>query len=526
MLGFSQYLVEARSKKEAAVPQGEYVNPKVLTAHRGKLNEIAFAHVFDRYNQLMQKHKGNHEKALAELTSESHLDPDKLDQNHPFKESLSHSQNLIGRNESDRTLWDSHHAALATLNHIHHEVGDITGPAIWAGPDVKGGKAEEATGVKTQADIIVPTRNGNVMIKGGGHVNGSLKYSADPSHTPTKMFQGTARDAAEYVQKHHEKNFGKRDKELDDATSALEGSFGGVTDIMNKNGKALKAAGVNPDSKESVKLLRYAHTSLNDRNPAERARTHAKIVEHMNKKGVPTQEHQQHIANLASVYPSVTGSKTDSSQNWFKAFKGALSKSLTKGTSGQQNLLRSLSNVKERRKARVMIIKTQRSKGDHNENPEGSMPKVSIGNHANDFEATMRRGLRHGKTENQLYDATGGTGETSTAAIRLDDGKTMLNFGMDKSKGTPSVIAQAGNAIDNFKDISNYHPSRAQGLQRSRRIVSPQAKLPHPQKGTERVPQTDSPMASVPNPGLNPESDHGGRSFYTPQEKLLMKGHQ
>lgn len=50
------------------------------------------------------------------------------------------------------------------------------------------------------------------------------------------------------------------------------------------------------------------------------------------------------------------------------------------------------------------------------------------------------------------------------------------------------------------------------------------ARRPHRQKGVQRVPQTDSPMASAPTPGLNPETDHGGRQFYSPQEKALMRG--
>lgn len=49
-------------------------------------------------------------------------------------------------------------------------------------------------------------------------------------------------------------------------------------------------------------------------------------------------------------------------------------------------------------------------------------------------------------------------------------------------------------------------------------------RLPFRKKGVERVPQTDSPMASSPAPGLNPEADHGGRQFYAPHEKALMKG--
>jgi len=49
-------------------------------------------------------------------------------------------------------------------------------------------------------------------------------------------------------------------------------------------------------------------------------------------------------------------------------------------------------------------------------------------------------------------------------------------------------------------------------------------RLTYKRPGTGRVPQTGSPIATAPRPGLNPEAEHSGRSFYTPQEKLHMKG--
>lgn len=52
----------------------------------------------------------------------------------------------------------------------------------------------------------------------------------------------------------------------------------------------------------------------------------------------------------------------------------------------------------------------------------------------------------------------------------------------------------------------------------------PFVRQPHKQKGVERLPQTGSPMVSAPTPGVNPDAEHGGRRWFTPQEKSIMKG--
>ena len=152
MFSFAQFLLEA------SVGQ--------LTAHRGRLNEMAFVHAFERYNALKDKHNGDHEAAMQELSREPHLISSNMDKKHPYKSIIDKVSKDIGEKETDRTLWDSHHAAMSIINHIHQNYGGISGPAQWTGGDNSGETVRKLTGVNTQGDILIPTKSGeNVVLQ-------------------------------------------------------------------------------------------------------------------------------------------------------------------------------------------------------------------------------------------------------------------------------------------------------------------------------------------------------------------------
>lgn len=445
-----------------------------VVSHRGTLNELAFVHAIERYNELLNKRKGNHDAAINDLVKEGHIDHNTY--TGPYADRIKKAKSDIGDKETDRTLWDSHHAAVSLLNHIHRTKGGISGPAVWTGGDTSGETVRKITGVNTQADILIPTKSGeNVVIERPNKKSrddwqhSSLKYSEKSENAPTKMFQGTAREAAEIIQKHHEKNFGKRDEALDNAVEKLEASFGDVGEKLKSRSKVLAAAGIQPKNGEySVKkvsdLARYAHTALNHKDPEERARTRAKLETHLQQNNIPRNQWDTHFRNLADIHENVIKSdKVSASKDYSDAFHNALKKSWNEAKSGQNSLLRSLLNVRERRNQTVMVVKTQRNeKVDHNQDPVGALPKVSIASHANDLEALMRRGLREGRGESQLYDNVKKKEDSASSTISKRNGKSIASFSIDTGKTSPSLIAKAGSEIDNFKDISTLHPSHPQ----------------------------------------------------------------
>lgn len=548
MLGFSQYIVEAKAgAKQTPIKEG---GEGSKIKHRSNVNELAFAHAIDRYGDLLQKH-GDHQKAITALANEEHLHPGNMPKGYEHHEQLQQSFKGLGHADADRTAWDSHHAAISTINHIHNNYGDIAGRAVWTGPDTSGETVKKITGTNTQADILIPTKSGDVVIKRGGHISGSLKYHQDLKKTPTKLFQGTADDLSNKIQKHHMSNFGQRDVNLDNATQQVKDAFSGVSDRLSKHADVLSSAGINPGRNgkytgDHQDLLRYAHSSLNSPNDKEKARTNGKIRDYLTSNGVPKTKHNAIIQQLANIHDTeVRDPKTTSSRNFAKAVSEALNKSYTQGTSGQNALVRDLLNIRERRKAKVLVIKTQRSKGDHVKDPQGSLPVVSIANHSNDLETLRKRAERAGQKENGIYrsgkiENVGSEPDeegSSTSTINTNDGKTVARMSIDSNKTSPSVIAQAGNAIDNFKKISDHHPWVAsQPEERSKKVTKALSAAPAPapasrnrlqynRPGAGRFPQTDSPIASAPTPGINPEADHGGRQWLTPQEKTLLKGH-
>jgi hypothetical protein len=97
------------------------------------------------------------------------------------------------------------------------------------------------------------------------------------------------------------------------------------------------------------------------------------------------------------------------------------------------------------------------------------------------------------------------TDPENNADLTREDHATVFKKHVDRILGGPETTASQAAATKSFA---------AGALQR----------LPHAKKGAQRIPQSDSPMAATQAPGINANSDHGGRSFYAPHEKALMKG--
>jgi len=457
MLKFSDFL------KEDFLVEGKEV------AHRGTLNEIGFVHAFERYNQLKEKHNGDHYKAIEELAKEPHVG--KTD--NAYTDTINKIVKDIGEEETNRTLWDSHHAAIAVMNHIHENEGGISGPATWTGGDVSGETVKKITGVNSNADILIPTGSGDhIKLKMGKDDwrHGSLKYAKDLKNKPTKLFQGNAKEMVERIQKHHMDHFGKRDNNLDNALNEMQSEFGDASFRLEKHSEALEAAGFErsksgrnksqwPSSKGGRGLVdqaRYAATALSGSKDAGKRRQ--QIESYLRSQNIPEQDFEHHIKNLAEVHNTIKGDKEGKSAAFMDAVTDALNKSYNEAPRGQNALLRDLLNIRERRRIKSLVIKTQRNDKvtDYEGNPE-ALPKVGIANHGNDMEALFRRALRQGLSENKLLEAKSTTDRASTTLSKVN-GKPIARLSVDQSGSSPSVIAQAGNEIDNFNYVSHKHP--------------------------------------------------------------------
>lgn len=447
MLGFSQYfdlIVEAKGSSGKS------------TSFRGKLNEMAFVHAFDRYNELKKQFKGDHEKALNVLVNEGHIRHDNMSNDHPFKEKISAIAGKAGHEETDRTLWDSHHAALSTINHIHNSLGEINGAPVWAGPDQTGATVEKATGYNSPADMVVPTK------KGWAHI--SLKYSAKEKPTPTKLTQKTAQQLVDHVQKAHIKNFGKRDETLDFHLDNLNKSYeaGNLNDAHIA--KKLNAAGFIQDkntgefSKTALsKLGRYASNLHSGKDADRHDEFREALRNHFLKNGISEKDHNKHIKNLAGVYDNVIKSnKLSAGTAFMNAFHNATKRIYTEGKTGQHELIKNLLNLNPPGNGKMMVVKTQRSSKNYLQNPEEALPKTAVGDHSNVLDTHIKD-----DKESQAYDSVKAE-KTSTSTISARKGHDIGRFSIDTGKSVPTIVGMAGNGIDSFQSIDHQHPSRQQ----------------------------------------------------------------
>lgn len=473
MFSFLEFIVESKG----SVGQ--------LTSHRGKLNEMGFVHAFERYNHFMDKHNGNHNKAMEELSKEPHL---KGSSDHPYTENIKKISKDIGEKETDRTLWDSHHAAMSVINHINKTRG-IKGPAIWTGSDVSGETVRKITGVNTQGDILIPTKTGgDFIIKRSDNkssdqdwVSGSMKYHGDLSKSPTKLYQGTTDKSVEAIQKHHVENFGKRDEELDKAHESLKSSFQGVDEKLKNKSSELLAAGFTPNkkgyfSKSNVSdMARYANelTDLKNKNvfSERRAILQKRFEDRFDKAKINSKDRDKHIQNLTNIHNDVIkGDKVKSSQNFALAFHNALKKSYTEGNTGQHNLVKELTNIRDPKEATVLIMKTQRNHkiDDYRGREQEALPKIYIGNHGEELSKIASRGK-----EKELFDATGPKANSASTTIGAKNHKKIASFSIDTGKSSPSIVAQAGEEIDKFNDVSHLHPWNDENSTTSTTTTSP-----------------------------------------------------
>lgn len=525
MLKFADYLSEKEISK--FVDYLSYLEESVTeplergskSSFRGKLNEFAFVHAFNRYHDLIQKHKGDHENAMKELSSENHL-PD----NHEFRDKIDEIGKKIGSEETNRTLWDSHHAALATINHIHDTSGGITGAPTWSGVDQTGKTVEKLTGYNTPADMVVPTK------KGWHHL--SLKYSEKEKASPTKLSQRTADQIVEHIQNAHSKNFGERDKDLDDRLKELQTSFGSSSLNDKDISKKLNAAGFQQNDKGEFpknklsKMARYASEikKYGDNPPENKLdrvnKLNKDLQDHYTSQGINPKEHAKHTANLADIYDNVLKSnKRKASISFMDALHNSVKKIYTQGSSGQHSMIKNLLNINPPGNGRFMVVKTQRSGKDYQKNPQESLPGVSVADHSKTIDSYLDNDKEH-----EAYDSVK-TDKTASATIARKKGHNVASLALETSKSVPTLVASAGKDIDKFNSISDSHPNNRQSGSVTQKpapvAAASQPAVKNAKPAVKQQPSSITPQESsrLADDGA-PSGEMFGKSFHADHEKM------
>jgi len=361
--------------------------------------------------------------------------------------------------------------------------------------------------------MVVPTKNGWAHI--------SLKYSAKEKPTPTKLTQKTASQLAEHVQNAHVKNFGKRDENLDTQLANLNKSYEAGSLNDEHIAKKLNAAGFTQNEKTGEfskgplsKLGRYASNLRSGKEEDRHDDFKEALRNHFLKNGIAEKDHAKHMKNLADVYDNVIKSnKLSAGANFMDAFHNATKRIYTQGKTGQHELIKNLLNLNPPGSGRMMVVKTQRSGKNYLQNPEEALPKTAVGDHSNVLDDHIKN-----DKESQAYDSVKAD-RTSTSTISAKRGHDIGRFSIDTGKSVPTIVGMAGNGIDAFNSIDHEHPSKTSGSNAAPPITNtaPKPKVVRTDPGGFGQHRGDGPRP-------NPEAEHGGRSFYTPQEKTLMRG--
>jgi len=158
--------------------------------------------------------------------------PDDAEHAHRAKV-LGDAEKKLGGRKVRRTMWDSHHAALDTLDYAQEHIGEIKiekeHSPLWTGPDVTGHAAKKLTGVNTAADVIFHVRSHRTGKKesvgfdagNNGFLGASIKYSGDHLKRNQKIRQNGMKSQIDIIQAAHRAIHGHDDHELSAAHAAF-----------------------------------------------------------------------------------------------------------------------------------------------------------------------------------------------------------------------------------------------------------------------------------------------------------------
>lgn len=495
MLGFNSFLLVEASGKE--------------TALSGHSNEHFTNEFIKDYINHSREHLSSgaspeeaHEKAIDFLNNRTYNKKDW--QNHPgLAPSVEHFKNP----EMQSMHEDSKKTARGIINHVRNmgygideskHMG-IGGPAA----------VEAYAGKPSEADLAFKIRH-----QGTGnqdyahafleHLGASLKYSKG-KESSMKIYAPGVNTMADIVDDHHSRLFG--------SNSSLRDKLREIADNgLNNQRSSLK----NHHKKLQDYFQKYDEEN-NSKNPSYvPIRENGRVVG-----GNLSQKAMSHIRDnpeLRYIYDSVSDENLKMKNELAAAIHGRIAQVLDHEPGNpehnelKESLLRSISNL-HKDKLPTFLTSTNRQK------PEADIFNMSdyLGNH---IEKNGLQGHKHGGASTFSVGPFS-LGLDTRPTTRQDPLSGPINVTVSKAQ-VKKTMEPSNTPVVKTPTIKK-QPKKTAAVQPTAAPL-PRTKLPYNRPSSGRLPQSDSPMATASRPGLNPDAQHGQHSFYTPQEKSLMKG--
>ena len=444
--------------------------------HNGALSEIGFKHTISRYAQLRAKGH-DHDSAMGKLRNANSsvgrpIRPSKIGPKSEYHSRVTQATNALGEKAARRTLWDSHHAALDTIDHIHNKIGTIEHNSVmWTAPDASGERTKSVVGHNTPADVVfrVKKHDGsgeqNVRLahsdsaddhESGSHerkwMGTSLKYSQKTSKDPTKLRAHGYNSLNSIIQQAHRDVHGTEHDGLNRATKSMAlGNKAAEQEVLAKHHDFLHGVfGVNPKPGAAPKLRNdkptiFRHEADGTRSLNPKAHSYLKAVakgdydepsghKKTGEMGKVEHPHKAGAQAFLKDHAETTGDVGHYRDQLHDAIHSVMqgssdhSKSVpqSKRTRIATNMYRKLTNIPESRsqaasgaKTLLVNIKSRREKDNHSESNR-QKPDVHITDPSARVDSWMRDARRKGANPLKYLTPKKGGGDGSLKVGRLN----------------------------------------------------------------------------------------------------------
>lgn len=490
MLGFNSFLLVEASGKD--------------TALSGHSNEH-FTNEFIRdYIEHSKKHLASglspeeaHNKAMDFLNARSYNKKDW--QNHP---GLAPSIEHFKHPEMQSMHEDSKKTARGIINHVRN-MGygiDETKHMGIGGPAA----VEAYAGKPSEADLAFRIHHNDTGEPDYAHaflehLGASLKYSKGKEGA-MKIYAPGVNTMADIVDNHHSKLFRSNRSLNDELREIADEGLNNQRKALKKHHSVLQDYFQKYDEENQSKNPSY--TPIRENGRVVGGNLSQKAMSHIRDSSDP---------KLRAAYDSVSAENLKMKNKLAGSIHGRIAQVLDHEPNNpahndlKESLIRSISNL-HKDKLPTFLVSTSRKNSDADiynmqDYLQNRLNKDGVsGNHKHGGASTFSVGPLS-------------LGMDTRPTTRQDPLSGPVNVTVSKSQVKKAMSSPVA------APAASSAPAKPKA-----KPVAARNKLPYNRPGAGRVPQSDSPMASTPAPGLNPDADHGGRSFYAPHEKALMKG--
>lgn len=550
MLGFSRYLTESKGSS---------------TSSQGFVHEIFTNNHANHYIKVLQDalDRGKNEDEAHKEALES-LNNINYDHNaYSGEKSSSKYVRTLGPEASKLIHDNSRNTSAAAAEYLKRMYGGRLLKSLWVGASKSGKELQKLTGgKKSNGDLLFQTAHGQDKKITEAHLEhqpftgfgGSLKYSAEEKDKPTKIYAPGINTYAKHIENHHEQIFGKKSgiqekldlaaqqglenqrRTVSEINSQGRSHHEDISDFMNKlrsDPHKYRPNDVEPEEWEKlIKSARYEPIIDKKTNGVKSANFDENFLS-LVRKTVRNKTKGVNHQGLDEFYKELSTRNSDMRNKITDVLHGSISKILDHSSSDpreqeridgiKRSLHRHLSNIHEPGEDNEYLpTLLMRTGGD------GSV-KISDSNKA------MREHLENPENISKHNRAKGsGTFSVGPGSITPDVRPgTMHNPLSNPINYTIKPSFLSGSSVT-YKDGDFDTPIQSSPIsknQKSKRTTAPVVSRPSaPQPKKPVVPTTTATNTGEfgqhrgDGPRLNPDAEHGGRSFYAPHEKTLMKG--